>query len=104
MKHLIFIYFLTFCFSGWSQSRFVIDFDTSLTTFNSWGNTYFSNANDPEDASNAVGEIYNGLNSAQGGVYYDPLHQISMDKEQTIHLDFFNGSTGMTIIKFKFEG
>ena len=26
-----------------------------------------------------------------------------MDEEQTIHLDF-NGSTGMTIIKFKLEG
>jgi beta-glucanase (GH16 family) len=104
MKHHIFLCFLTFCYSGWSQSRFVIDFDTSLTTFNSWGNTYFSNANDPDDSSNAVGKIYNGLNSAQGGVYYDPLHQISMDQEQTIHLDFFNGSTGMTIVKFKLEG
>ena len=73
MKHLFFLCFLTFYYTGWSQSRFVIDFDSSLTTFNAWGNTYFSNANDPEDASNAVGEIYNGLNSAQGGVYYDPF-------------------------------
>lgn len=87
-----------------AQSRFVIDFDSSLTTFNSWGGTYFSNTNDPENASNAVGTIYNSQNSEFGGVYYDPLHQISMDDDKTIRLDFFNSSTGMVILKFKLEG
>ncbi|MFY0630525.1 MAG: family 16 glycosylhydrolase [Flavobacteriaceae bacterium] len=97
--YLLFFFATTFCYAQQTP----LDFSDSADNFIVFGGSGFAIVNNPQDASDKVGQFHNDGTNPTQGFYIDLTQAIDLDSEKNITLSFYSFDPNSHNIMVKLE-
>lgn len=95
----LFLFISTLCFS----QQMPLDFSDSNDEFEGFNGTSFAIRQDPQNATNQVGEFGNNGGNTNQGAFIDLIREIDLDQGKIINIRFFAFDPNSHDIKIKLE-